>query len=151
MLCVLAACSPGLRQSSVVSPEFARLEGAWRVCLTEASRSDSPACGTLVARPYAGTRAGRVDQGYFLRHDIPLAALLGSAEPVPAHGAAHPNLGGGWTVLLGVDEGITEAIHTGLHGRMEWSGDSLVGSWALDGYAGHEAAGRIVMLPLADR
>ena len=151
LACVLTACAPKGKQSSGVLPEFAQLEGVWRVCFTEASRSDRPACGTLVARPYTGTRAGRVTQGYFLKHDIALAALLGSAEPVPAHGAAHLNQLGGWTLLLGVDEGITEAIHSGLHARLAWSGDSLVGGWALDGYAGHEASWRIVMFPLAAR
>src|SRR5690606_27182415 len=86
---VAAACSPSPGAVGSAGPLSAQLEGTWRACLTEETRSAGPICGTLVARSYAAQRAGRRAEGYLLSHDIPLAELLRSANKIPSYGAAH--------------------------------------------------------------
>ena len=145
LIAFVAACASRSQTAGNQEPRTDQLEGRWRACLTEETRAIGPVCGTLEVRPYASERAGQPIEGFLLEHDVDLRRVLRSRSAIPAHGALHAAGTGTWSLLLGVDESITDAADTGLHGTLAWSGDSLVGHWSLSCFALCAEAGTVAM------
>jgi len=137
-----AAGAPGSRRSSA-----APLDGAWTLCLTEATRNVGPFCGPLTATL---TEADGQPAHYRVHHELPLDSLLGVSQPVPSFGviapAADTSRGApAWRLLLGVEEGVVMVYDAGLHGELAGTPDSLEGTWSHMCFAGCPEHGTVTL------